>query len=256
MFTPIPRGLVRTSLTVLSVLLGAITSHAGPMTEITSCDQQLIEGKAILVTDLDCTSVYPQGVTIARGTLYLNGHTLVTSGQTAIQCQDDCTIVGPGTITGDGNGIFGRKKVRVRDVDFSVTVAAAGSASVPGEKLKGQISVERVSITGGIFGVYADRKVRILDSTIAISGGVGVSVGQPGPFTGEPCSPGKRAAPRLIRHRQCDVVSVRVELCGHRLVRQTSDDQEGIVVRDELSGRDGCAMHELGGMLRGVSLQS
>ena len=172
--TPSQVRIAAAAILAAGLALSARRAVAGS-TNVSKCSSVIVRGRSVLTRDLDCTSVYPStGVLIDHGTLFLNGHTLITSGTTAVDCIGNCRIVGPGTITGDGNGVYGRKSVSIRDVDFSVTVGAIAAFNAKGT---GKVKLSNVTITGGIGGVYTDGAARIEDSTIAIAGGVGVSSG-------------------------------------------------------------------------------
>ncbi|MEO6027021.1 MAG: hypothetical protein ABIR79_09180 [Candidatus Binatia bacterium] len=107
---------------LVGTLLLAGSAHAYE-TVITTCNPQYVFGHATLGRDLDCSAaeVVNGSIVIGRGTLDLNGHTLVTPPGYGILCSGNCKIVGPGTITGAGSGIGGSKSLKVIDVDVAVT---------------------------------------------------------------------------------------------------------------------------------------
>lgn len=82
---------------VAAVLVFANTGPAAAQTAVTTCGQET-NGHATLNADLDCTGFGGYVLTMHGGTLTMNGHT-ITGGMIGVQCDRDCKIVGPGTIT-------------------------------------------------------------------------------------------------------------------------------------------------------------
>ncbi len=155
---PCARTLTRIAVLVSALLL-ATAAHAYE-TVISSCNPQLVIGHATLGRDLDCSAadVVNGSIVIGRGTLDLNGHTLVTPPGYGILCSGNCKIVGPGTITGAGSAIGGSKSVKVIDVDIAVT-GGIGVAAFD------KLSLLRVTVNGPWYGTIG-AATKIVDSTI------------------------------------------------------------------------------------------
>lgn len=160
----------------------SVTAPAGAyLQEIASCDQNFpVLGKAKLTRDLDCSGAVLPNIVIDRGTLDLNGHTLVAGSNYGVFCSGNCKIVGPGVITGDGSGVGGGKGVSIRNVDIAVSSIGAAAGG-------GKIKLDHVTITGAVIGAIGDTGAKIVDSTIMASVG-GVFSG--GTNAGEPCDKG------------------------------------------------------------------
>lgn len=169
---------------VAAVVLAAVVwmpvPVAGYVQEIASCEQSFpVFGRATLTRDLDCTGTLAPNIIIDRGTLDLNGHTLITGSNYGVLCNDRCKVIGPGTITGSGSGINGSGTVAVRHVDLAVSGIAAAAG--------GQLTLDHVTITAATIGAIGHTGAKIMDSTITASV-AGVLSG--GTNAGEPCEKG------------------------------------------------------------------
>lgn len=176
----IPRLIRRAAASVpVAVVLGFVPSANAVVQTVSNCNGPVIEGVGIVTQDLDCTGTVNENIILDGSKLYLNGHTIVTGDHYVIRCNGSCKILGPGTITGNGSGVFGGKNVTVKDVTFSTAGLAAGAAF--------KLTLDNVSINGP-GGAYGGRGARIVDSTITASS-VGVKTGFASP-NDESCSKG------------------------------------------------------------------
>jgi hypothetical protein len=159
----------------------AAPAAAAPVA-VTTCGQEVI-GEGELIADLDCTTYADRQAVLLSGTLHLNGFTLTgnpaleipeeSNGafDATIQCTHDCTILGPGTVTGGHRvQINTARNLLLRDADIVGTPTSIGvNVGIGSGRL------ERVTVTGnGSGGVLAGRRGRIIDSVIIGNGdGVG-----------------------------------------------------------------------------------
>jgi hypothetical protein len=91
------------------------------------------------------------GVSIHRGKLFLNGHS-ITGSAIGVACADKCSIYGPGTIGGNGTGVD-----QLADVHG------------------GSLTVRAATVTGNsALGLGGD-KVRVTGTTVTGNGGFVVS---------------------------------------------------------------------------------
>ncbi len=103
------------SAAVVVVLGFATSAGATAYFEIDSCDSPLVLGKAKWMRDLDCSGTFVPNIVIDRGTLDLNGHTLVTGYRSGVLCIGKCKVIGPGTITGNGSGVDGSESLKMKN---------------------------------------------------------------------------------------------------------------------------------------------
>jgi hypothetical protein len=108
----------RVSLASVALVL-ILVGNAPAQTVVSSCGQE-VKGFASLDADLDCTGFVGNAVTIHGGKLALNGHTL-TGGTITVYCDRNCTLSGPGTITGSTSiGVLAYQTVvRMQSVDVT-----------------------------------------------------------------------------------------------------------------------------------------
>lgn len=155
---------------LLATCVGAAPVLAA--TEVTTCDQAY-RGTAYLAADLDCTgSGLGHLVFNGRGRLLLRGHTL-TGG---VICTI-CTVIGPGTVTGNSSASAGvRGTIKATVVDVTISGNGHGVVAHTFEK-KGKVVVRDSIITGNQFhGVDADRGAKVRDSIITGNGLNGINV--------------------------------------------------------------------------------
>ncbi len=141
-------------------------------TEVTSCDQAY-RGTVYLAADLDCTgSALGHLVFNGRGRLLLRGHTL-TGG---VMCSS-CTVMGPGTVTGNGGTVSGvRGTIKATVVGVTVTGNGSGVVAHTADR-KGKVVVRDSTIMGNLFhGIDADRGAKVRDSVIVGNGLNGITV--------------------------------------------------------------------------------
>ena len=128
---------MRTSLVISLVLLLASLAHA---VDVTSCGQEVRDGDVgVLQADLVCPTdlVGPPyvGVQLDQdAVLQMNGHS-ITGQQLGVFCFRDCTIVGPGEITGaTSQAIGGGSGIHVTASDLDIH-DNGGIADVAGSRL-------------------------------------------------------------------------------------------------------------------------
>jgi hypothetical protein len=176
---------------VAALLLAPGAVQAREIVEVNECGQH-VYGWGALAGDLDCPdSGYPAVVITGRGGLLLNGFTISggRSGGALVRCWSRCTILGPGTITGEGTAVGGSGPIKIRDVTLT---AALGGVLVSNAEGTGKLVMQNCAITGALVaGVSADARVKLADTSITGSGRWGVAVGYPNPWTGEPCAAGR-----------------------------------------------------------------
>jgi hypothetical protein len=107
---------LRATITVAILLVSSASLAA--VVEVDTCGQLVRGGKGVLVADLDCAGRNLPALTIERGKLDMNGFTISGSSPwPALVCLGRCKIVGPGTVTGGGNGIDGKGRLTLVQVD-------------------------------------------------------------------------------------------------------------------------------------------
>jgi Right handed beta helix region len=161
--TRMPRSAlaVIAALVLVSPVIGVQPLRAA--TEVTSCDQEY-RGRAYLSGDLDCSgSVSKHVVFNGRGKLDLRGFTL-TGG---VVCTN-CTIKGPGTITGSPDaGVRAVNKATI----VNVTITANGGDGVEAHRINpanASVVVRDSIITDNMFyGIDTDRKATVRNSVIS-----------------------------------------------------------------------------------------
>jgi len=153
-----------TVIAVASLSVASI-SWAGSQ-PLTSCGQ-VVSGHYYLEGDLDCTGIVGHGVDfVGRGSrLELRGFTISNASASGVQCRSGCKIIGPGTITGSGlHGLRAGGPAQVRSVtilDNTNGIAAANNAN------RGRVIVRGSHIEGNShYGVYAQRRIKLVDSTV------------------------------------------------------------------------------------------
>ena len=158
---------------VIATLLGAV-GPALAQTPVTGCNQGIL-GDAILMADLLCDGGGSNdGVTIERGTLDLNGHTIDCGGaqRSAISCIERCRIVGPGTVTNCAavqGAVVGGERLDL----IEVNVVDNPTRGVSGTQRR--IVIEGSTISrNGIIGVYPTKRLIVRRSVIDDNAGVGI----------------------------------------------------------------------------------
>jgi hypothetical protein len=116
-----------------------------------------------LISDLDCSAFVGASLTIAKdGTLDLAGFTVTGGSGSAIICEKDCTIVGPGTVQGaQYHNIAATGWVTVN----GATVLDSGSSSIIGKSVT--LNGCTVSGTGASSCVGALKRIVVSDSVIS-----------------------------------------------------------------------------------------
>jgi hypothetical protein len=108
---------------VVVLLVGVVMARA--QTPIGGCGLTFTDG--VLVNDVDCSG-NPYGLTILHGgSLDLAGFTITGGDGSAVTCEQDCSVTGPGTITEAGyNGIASLDgRVTANGVTFTLNHGAA-----------------------------------------------------------------------------------------------------------------------------------
>jgi hypothetical protein len=181
----------------MRTLIGAIAATAlvaslgmAQPVPVTACGQ-VVTGSGVLVADLDCSGEADEAVKLS-GRLALGGFTL--TGHPAfdvVRCEvGQCSVAGPGIVTGGLDGVRGDRGVRVEaGAVISGTagdgVRSDGSAKVrdsmitanggDGIRSKARASVLRSTVSGNAGdGVRADKSASVKDSTVTSNGGNGV----------------------------------------------------------------------------------
>lgn len=185
------RALVFVALSV--PFLGAV-AHAAPPVAVTTCHQVVDGGIGILMNDLDCSAIpLAIGVEVHKAKLFLNGHT-ISGAEIGVACGEKCKIHGPGTITGNTEGIdqFSTSPKGGAVAVFDATVSGNTALGVGGDKVwilratvdgNGGAVLEGHAIGGGIrakktaqikessvdgnqtYGVCAPEKIKLVRST-------------------------------------------------------------------------------------------
>jgi hypothetical protein len=167
-----------------SVLLLLVTSAFAGSVSITGCRQNVPPGMTgVLANDLDCTGD-PLAVAVSMsggGKLLLAGHS-ITGAEIAVACSQRCTVYGPGTITGNGEGIdqLGDGSLTVRDV----TVTGNSEIGLGGDRVK--VTNSTVNGNGGIVfdghpsggGIKSRDRVSLRGSTVDGNVTYGVCAGK------------------------------------------------------------------------------
>lgn len=170
---PLPTPLRRPARVVASAAAATLltTTIAGAQTLVDTCGQQL-DGDGILLADLDCSAAPLPSVTFTKSArLLMTGNSII--GEVASTARR-LEIVGPGTITGPGNGIRS-----------------------DGSLLHGsQVIVRGVTILGNdLHGIVAApvagtrSSVHAIGCTIGGNGGHGIEVLAVGACPGRGCAP-------------------------------------------------------------------
>ncbi len=153
--------------------------------DVTTCGQT-VDGRGVLVADLDCTGVTFPAVNV-HGRLDLNGHTLTGGGtNVAVHCLDHkCKITGPGTITGTGGvGVLGRRRLTMKDVTIT---GMSGGVAIESADGKGGATLERCTLSDNDIGVTSDTRLKLVDTTISGTHLWGAAAAPPFFNLGTPC---------------------------------------------------------------------
>jgi hypothetical protein len=118
-----------------------------------------------------------------RATLELRGFSILNAPDIAVQCFKNCTVVGPGTLTGNHMGIWAPNKATVVDVDL-IDNSVLGIAS-------NNLTMTGSSIVGSQTGIMGGKRVTLTDSSVTGSAFNGVEVSAYLPVGADSCSHGK-----------------------------------------------------------------
>ena len=134
-----------------------------------------------LVADLDCAG--SPGIQLDDdATLDMNGHAIATGGAWAVYCFGDCTIVGPGRISGATDyALWGyRGRASISNVDFE---ASRFHIDLPLHK----VALTNVTATNGghLGGSFAIRAGRLVARNVVVTGNLGAGILASGPIRGE-----------------------------------------------------------------------
>ena len=183
--TPPWAGRRLSAATVLSALLLGMLSlieasgeQGDGLVHLTTCGSELTDVVAVLDADLDC-SQWPTSpaVALVRSTLLLQGHTLRGNpdifSSDAIECAEECTVEGPGVITGAMYGVdrrFSATNKKQRTPVRNVTLVDNLWGGVRGDS----VLVEDCTIKDGqsIISVTGGPKSVVRRSTLINSGRV------------------------------------------------------------------------------------
>jgi hypothetical protein len=220
---------VARALAALGMLSMTVNVARGDRIPISTCHQAITGGAAELVADLDCSATpLAIGVDVNRSKLYLNGHS-ITGAVYGVACLKSCTIIGPGTISGNETGValIQDGKVVVRDV----TITANDVFGVAGDRVRvygstvdtngglldgaptgagivgNDVKVRTSNVTGNLQYGLCGSKLRLGRSTVQGNGtGLGCTINTstscaPGAPCGDVVSP---ARPRVDRQTVCD----------------------------------------------------
>jgi hypothetical protein len=171
------------------VLLSSVVSGQAGDT-VSSCGQR-VTGSAVLAADLDCSGYATGPAVELTGTLDLASHTILGNPTaTAVACDGNCVVRGPGTITGALGGVAGARSVRIENAATIVSnveegVVAAGSVDVRDSVVRlNRIGIDAVYGRGVLYrsdvsenrgsGLLANRAAKIVDSTVNGNGSIGV----------------------------------------------------------------------------------
>jgi hypothetical protein len=147
------------------------TGHAWAGSQpLTECGQT-VSGRYHLEADLDCTGVVGHGVNmLGRGArLELRGFTISNASASGVQCGHGCKIFGPGTIS--GSQLHGVRAGGVAKL-FGVTIIGNGLGIDAANNANRGRAIVRDSLVEGNdgFGVYAQRRVKLIDSIVTGNG--------------------------------------------------------------------------------------
>jgi len=176
---------LRSTTTVIaaSALLGFFGSAEGAdVTVVTTCGQ-VVTGTGELQADLDCSTYEGVAVTVTRGALHLNGFTVTGNAArvgepgdcsvgVVVACDSsNCTIEGPGTVTGGAV-----PTCNVGAVAFFRKVLSVSSTGNAGSGVSHAKRIDGSTITGnGRHGVEIGNVATTLrDSVVSGNGGRGI----------------------------------------------------------------------------------
>jgi hypothetical protein len=175
-------SLRRVALSVIAVGFLSVQAHAA--TPVTQCGQ-VVKGSAELVGDLDCSAMQSGAAVNLSGTLHLRGFRITGMRRgIGVACNSpSCRIVGPGTITGPDDVIYGVMGLESRQIVLK-------NVTIDGVKGYGAFSMGNVLATGSTItgcggflaaeggnsggGVMSHAKVRVVRSTISGNSNMGV----------------------------------------------------------------------------------
>lgn len=174
--------------------IGATTLVAGlavaAPVPVTVCGQ-VVTGSGVLVAHLDCSAQAGEAVKLS-GRLDLAGFTLTGNAAfDVVRCQvGQCTVVGPGTVTGGADGVRSDRGARVEGGaivtgNTDAGVRSDGSAKVldstvsgndgDGVRSSARATVLRSTVSGNSGdGVRANKSAAIKDSTVGGNDGNGI----------------------------------------------------------------------------------
>lgn len=178
---------------VLVLVFVVSRAFAGPV-EVTTCGQ-VVEGRGVLVGDLDCShGTEGAQVVLLTGRLDLNGYTITSPDQRhAVHCLGNCTVKGPGTLTGAGHGVLGRRTTKIKNVTITGMFGAVDQTTTLG---KGRLLISRSMLTDNVYGVSSKAPMRLHETTIAGTARFGVEAGD-WAASGYPC----RSEAKLVLKR-------------------------------------------------------
>lgn len=204
-------ALVVAGTAAISTITTAAAPAANAQTLIETCGQE-VGGDARLEADLDCTAAADPVIRFVRsGTLHLNGHTLSATVAGDVRRID---IIGPGTITGPGDGVVvngyevhggqtsimdatiagnagtgviarglgHRAHIRIRNSSITGNLGAAAAVittptcPLPRCATQEKLTIENSLISGNGGGVVGS-SIKISDSSFTANSGDGVTVG-------------------------------------------------------------------------------
>ncbi len=169
-----------TGFTTCSVLVGVLlltpVASAAQRFAVAECGQ-VIEAKTQgeLLGDLDCSTHQGPAVTVAGGTLYLNGYTVTgnldypAGTESVVFCSASCTVTGPGTIEGSVTGFYASYDARrVKLKNLTIT-----GSEMMGVQVSRRAILDSVTIENTFIGVSAGIKLTLLNSTVKNNSDIG-----------------------------------------------------------------------------------
>ena len=161
------RRSARGALVASTILLTAfITVSAAEGAETSATCGDTISGTAVLSGD--CTG----SITITKGKLHLNGHTLTSTGLAGVECELSCAIIGPGRIISGGAsfGVLADGRVKIDEVE---EISGHSGTGVRSNSPKGGVRVDGSAIIQNGTGVSGSRVV-VNTSSISSNTGNGI----------------------------------------------------------------------------------
>ncbi len=159
---PYPLRTIVAATTFVLALAGAVRAA----TPVSTCGQVVQTKAAFLTRDLSCAGDGSSGVVMERGgVLDLHGFSIRNADLDGVTCLRSCTIYGPGTIIGNQlDGVSAASNASIK----GVTVTNNGDWGVEAQNAEsnGKILAKGCTVYGNRGGLKADRRLKLIDTTV------------------------------------------------------------------------------------------